>query len=154
MFMNYQGLAHSDSELNQMIVETTDLNKIASLERAIPEFAEHYPLAKLETRLKGRDSLVLLALDGETAVGYKVGYAETPTRFYSWLGAVLPEHRGKGLARQMLHYQEQWCREQDFEEITVWSENRYRGMLVFLLKEGYDIFAVSGDGKILFRKML
>jgi GNAT superfamily N-acetyltransferase len=136
------------------IVETTEFEQIVGLEQAIPEFASKYRVSDLEARLAGRPHLCLLALDGGRPVGYKLGYQETPARFYSWIGAVLPECRGLGIARGLLHRQEAWVKEAGYREIDVWSENRYRGMMIFLLKENYDIFAVAGNGKVLFRKVL
>lgn len=148
------GISPCLGEPLEMIVETEQFQAITELEGRIPEFTSHYPLERIQARLKDRPSLALLVLHQGEPVGYKVGYEETPQRFYSWIGAVLPEHRGRGWARQLLHYQENWCRAQGYREITVWSENRYRSMLIFLLRENYDIFAVSGEGKILFRKLL
>jgi GNAT superfamily N-acetyltransferase len=137
------------------IEETTDLAVIAQLESEIPEFERLYSLEKITSRLSGRVFLALLARDAEgTIAGYKLGYAETPTRFYSWIGGVKPACRRQGLARELLRYQEDWCRCRGFEQIQVWSENRYRGMLIFLLTEGYDIHALTGDGAIMFRKDL
>lgn len=145
-------LYRTSSEIT--LVETEDLEAIARLETLIPEFPQKLELETLQARLSGRPHLCLLALEDDRPVAYKVGYQETPNRFYSWIGAVLPEYRGCGIARRLLHRQEEWVRAQGYGEINVWSENRYRGMLVFLLKEGYDIFAVAGDGKVLFRKRL
>ena len=135
-----------------MIREEPDLEVLAKLESQIPEFEKSYPVSRLESRLKDRESLVLVYYDEERPVAYKVGYAETDRRFYSWIGGVLPGYRRRGIARELLHYQEDWCFGKGFSEITVWSENRYRSMVLFLIQEGYDIAAVSVDGKILFRK--
>ncbi len=136
------------------VVQTRDLSLITRLEEQIPEFPKVYPLSKLEARLKGRPYLALLSLHEGEAVGYKVGYEESPTRFYSWIGAVLPGFRGQGRARQLLQAQEAWCQEQGYEQITVWSENRYRSMMIFLLKEGYDVSALSTEGKVQFCKRI
>ena len=148
-------LYQASPEANKLtVVETADLEEIARLEAGIPEFPKKLDLESLQARLAGRPHLCLIALENDRPVAYKVGYQETPNRFYSWIGAVLPEYRGRGIARKLLHRQEQWARAQGYGEINVWSENRYRGMVIFLLKEGYDIFAVSGDGKVLLRKVL
>ena len=137
------------------IEETTDLSIIAQLESEIPEFERLYSLEKITGRLVGRVFLGLIARDSTNAIaGYKLGYAETPTRFYSWIGGVKPEYRRRGFARALLRCQEDWCRSRGFKQIQVWSENRYRGMLIFLLTEGYDIHGLTGDGAIIFRKHL
>ena len=137
-----------------MIKAVEDLELIARLESAIPEFESHYSVEKIRARLDNRKYLALVAYDDDRPVAYKVGYQETPNRFYSWIGGVFPDSRRKGWAQKLLHTQEKWCREQGYGEINVWSANEYRGMLIFLLHEGYDVFAVAGDGKVLMRKLL
>lgn len=137
-----------------MIEQSTDLTLVAQMEMRIPEFEKHYSLEKIRTRLEGRKSLVLLGREQGQVVAYKVGYAETEARFYSWIGGVLPEHRRACWATRLLHHQEEWCRSQGFREINVWTANRYRSMLIFLLKENYEIYAVANDSKILMRKLL
>ena len=137
-----------------MIEEITDLSAIAKLELRIPEFDGPYTLQKIQKRLENRKFLALVAKSAGEIVAYKVGYGETESRFYSWIGGVLPEHRKKGWATELLHYQEQWCREQGDRDINVWTANRYRTMLIFLLKEQYEIYAVANDSKVLMRKLL
>lgn len=137
-----------------MIQESQNLELIVDLEKKIPEFPSHYSLDKIKARLDNRKFLALIAYEDDAPIAYKVGYQETPRRFYSWIGAVLPGYRRQGWAKRLLHRQETWCREQGYGEINVWTANTYRGMLIFLLHEGYDIFAVAGDGKILMRKAL
>ena len=137
-----------------MIEEVTDLSVIADLESRIPEFDSAYTLAKIQKRLENRRFLALVAKSAGEIVAYKVGYGETEARFYSWIGGVLPEHRKKGWATKLLHHQEQWCSKQGYREINVWTANRYRTMLIFLLKEQYEIYAVANDSKVLMRKVL
>lgn len=137
-----------------VIKVTNDLELIASLEQLIPEFENHYSAQKIKARLDNRQYLALVAFEGAEPVAYKVGYQETPNRFYSWIGGVKPAYRRRGWAKKLLHQQESWCREQGYGEINVWTANQYRGMLIFLLHQGYDIFAVAGDGKVLLRKLL
>ena len=137
-----------------MIEEITDLSVIAKLELLIPEFDDHYTVEKIQKRLENRKFLALVAKSAGEIVAYKVGYGETESRFYSWIGGVLPDYRRKGWATELIHYQEQWCREQGYREISVWTANRYRKMLMFLLEEEYEIYAVANDSKVLMRKVL
>ena len=48
---------------------------------------------------------------GEQLVGFKLGYAHTPTRYYSWLGGVDPEYRRQGIAGGLMHRQHAWLLE-------------------------------------------
>lgn len=136
------------------VKETRDWNVMARVESAIPEFEQSHSAEDFRERLEGRPFLALLACDKETIVGYKIGYAETRERFYSWVGGVHPDYRGQGLAREMMRYQEDWCRAHGYHSIGVKSENRFQPMLIFLLREGYDIETLSARGQIGFRKML
>lgn len=136
------------------MMESQEWEEMARAESSIPEFQRCHSPADFQERLEGRPFLALLVRDGETIVGYKVGYAETRERFYSWVGGVHPEYRGQGLARTMMRRQEEWCREHGFASIGVKSENRFRAMLIFLLKEGYDIETLSAQGQVGFRKSL
>lgn len=137
-----------------LISEVHDWDEMARAEASIPEFSQAHPADRFRARLEGRPYLALLAYQGERLAGYKIGYAESEKQFYSWVGGVHPDFRGLGLAREMLRHQENWCRRQGYQRISVKSENRFRGMLIFLLKEGYDIHALTGEGQIGFLKSL
>ena len=134
------------------IVEAT-LDEIASACAAVPELTPT-SVESLQARLTGRPHLAQVAkIDGAVA-GFKVGYAETPERFYSWIGGVLPAFRRRGLAQRLLEAQHAWCRERGFREVTVKTYNRYRGMLQLLVTAGYDVFAVQANGAVVLRKAL
>ncbi len=134
-------------------VEETTFEQIAELEALIPEFDVSYSAEEIQRRVAGRPSLALVARLEEQAVGYKLGYEARPDRFYSWLGGVLPDHRRKGVARALLRRQEEWCKER-YPTIQVKSQNRYRGMMSFLLNEGYDVVGLNTRGMVTFQKTL
>lgn len=136
------------------IREVESWDEMARADAAIPEFQRVHPAEQFQARLEGRPFLALLAYQDDGIAGYKIGYAETESRFYSWVGGVHPDFRGRGLARQLLRRQEDWCRTMGYRSLCVKSENRFRGMLIFLLKEGYDIHALSRAGDISFLKSL
>ncbi len=137
-----------------MVEEISDLSVIADLESRIPEFEDAYTAQKIQKRLENRKLLAFVGNSEGENVAYKVGYGETDGRFHSWIGGVIPQHRRKGWATRLLHYQERWGREQEYREINVWTANRYRKMLIFLIKEHYEIYAVTNDSKVLTRKSL
>ena len=122
------------------------------LEQEIPEFTHRYAEAQIEERLRGRPQLLIGAYVDDACVGYKVGYEFQPRRFYSWLGGVLPQYRRRGIALALLNWQEGWARKNGYEVIRVTSENRYRSMLIFLLKNEYDIVGVETCGAVHFQK--
>lgn len=133
------------------------IQEALTIEAALPEFGVARSAADYCQRLGDATHLILVAeVDGALA-GYKVGYAQSKTVFYSWLGGVLPAYRRLGLAQRLLEYQEQWVKQQGYGAIEVRSKNKFPCMLILLLKNGYKIVAVEANApvdqrKITFRK--
>lgn len=124
----------------------------------IPELDRYLSLEQLEERLSG-EHLVLVAEVDEELAGFKIGYAETEQRFYSWLGGVLTSYRCLGIAQELLEFQESWASVRGFKEISVKSMNRFPSMLRFLIKNGYSIYGIESfddaeHERILFVKKL
>jgi ribosomal protein S18 acetylase RimI-like enzyme len=55
---------------------------------------------------KLRPMAFIARVDGQ-AVGFKLGYEKNREEFFSWLGGVIKEHRGRGIARELLRRQHQ-----------------------------------------------
>ena len=75
----------------------------------------------------------------DTLVGFKIGYEQSTTQFYSWLGGVHFKYRRLGIAKKLLIKQEQWAAEQGYKHIHVKSMNRFPQMLTMLITNGYHI---------------
>ena len=140
-----------------MLIET-DLQTILRVNNQLPEFVKPRSLSELQSRV-GNQFLALVYEMDECPVAFKLGYALDNRVFYSWIGGVLPANRGKGLAQQLLTYQEDWCRHHGYKSIQVKSTNRFRAMLSMLIKNGYNIVSCEGElyqdnHKILFHKDL
>ncbi len=125
-----------------------------------PEFTE-IDAEQLAERLAQPDPLALIAFDGEEPVGYKIGYRRwTDGSWYSWLGAVLPEHRGRGIAQRLLTEQERWVAAQGYRSIRVKTRNRFIAMRILLARNGYELIELRRDGlarpdyRLLFEKCL
>ncbi|SHL69212.1 GNAT family N-acetyltransferase [Hymenobacter psychrotolerans] len=80
-----------------------------------------------------------LAFDGEGLIGCKLGYERKPGHYYSWLGGVHPDHRGQGIAAELMRRQHAWCQEQGYYRIRTQTYNRWRAMLLLNLRHGFDI---------------
>ena len=133
--------------------------ELVRVNQQITEFAAPYTEAVFRQRLEGRRWYGLVSESVNVLVGFKVGYEESETVFYSWLGGVLAERRGQGIARELLYEQERWARGQGYRQIRVKSRNRFRPMLTLLTKEGYERVAVepqadAADTRIHFLKTL
>jgi GNAT superfamily N-acetyltransferase len=107
------------------------------------------PGAAEEDRLDYAPGLHLLLARNEEgqAVGFKLGYRDRPGRFYSWLGGLLPEYRGQGLARILMDRQHAYCRDQGYRFIRTQTRNRWRNMLILNLKAGFDVIGTQTNRK-------
>ena len=107
---------------------------------------------------KFNPSLMLVAsIDGRD-VGFKAGYAVSPTEFYSYLGGVAPEFRGLGIASELMRSQHEWAVQQGFKVISTKTKNEFPQMLALNLRHGFRIVGVEERGdkpiKIVLRKLL
>ena len=139
-------------------IKQGQLSDILVIETNIPEFGAPKTLEIIKQRLADKTYLLLVAYHNEQPVGYKLGYALCDTVFYSWLGAVMPQHRGQGLAQRMLNEQEAWLQAQNYQAVQVKTMNRFRAMLAMLVKNHYHIIDIepgdtSLDNKIRFEKV-
>lgn len=132
-----------------------------AISQQIPEFADGIYDEKIyETRLFNTKSLILVALDGNTPVGFKVGYQRAnDSSFYSWMGGVIPDYRKLHIAQKLADAQEVWASEQGFNAIVFKTRNSLSGMLIFAIKNGFCIEAVEQkdtieDYRIILRKKL
>lgn len=76
---------------------------------------------------------------GEQAVAFKLGYELNTRLFYSWLGGVIGEYRGLGIASALMTWQHEWCRKNGYVKIQTKTQNRFQDMLILNLKHGFAI---------------
>ena len=117
-----------------------------ALSLQIPEFEPWYPWTKWQQRLHGKSALVLIAMADGRAVGFKAGYY-TGDHFYSWVGGVLPDFRGLGVATALAEQQEALVRASGIPVIRMKTRNRFRGMLHFALRRGFLLSGVDQRGE-------
>lgn len=113
----------------------------------------------IEEELSARSKfLILVALTHGRVVGYKIGYQDRKTRFYSWLGGVNPEYRGQGIASELMVRQHAWCKNQGYSVIRTQTKNTWRSMLILNLRHGFDVIGTytdkNGEPKIILEKHL
>ncbi|PTP34344.1 GNAT family N-acetyltransferase [Vibrio splendidus] len=122
-----------------VIVREGSLEEVVSVVEQITEFAKKESVASLSERLAGKTSLILVAEEAGVLLGFKIGYELDENTFYSWFGGVLPIARNKGVAQAQLDTQEQWVKQQGYQQLKVKSRNLFPAMLRLLLKNGYLI---------------
>ncbi len=123
-----------------MTIEEGTIDQVIALSKAIPSFEGPPGRAEYEKRLTGVPHLILVAYKAGQTTGFKVGY-ERSGYFYSWMGGVLPKYRRLGIAKALADYQEGWARQNKYFSITFKTRNQHKAMLLFALKNGYDIIA-------------
>ncbi|MCF7497277.1 GNAT family N-acetyltransferase [Vibrio sp. L5-1] len=122
-----------------VIVREGSLEEVVSVVEQITEFAKKESVASLSERLAGKTSLILVAEEAGVLLGFKIGYELDENTFYSWFGGVSPIARNKGVAQAQLDTQEQWVKQQGYQQLKVKSRNQFPAMLRLLLRNGYLI---------------
>lgn len=134
------------------------LDMLVQFEKAI--FVDPYPSEKFEGEVPRKPGFLLfVAYDGIIPVGYKMGYELSSKLFYSWNGGVIPAHRGKGVAKALMDEQHLCIKELGYETVRTHTKNRYRAMLIFNIKQGFDVIGVytserEGEQSIMLEKNL
>ncbi len=95
-------------------------------------------------RLDRDDLVLLLASVGDEPVGYKVGYRESASTFYSAKGGVLRAWRKRGVARALLSVLEQEAKRLGYARFAYDTfPNKHPGMTVLGLAQGYTVTAAG-----------
>lgn len=109
----------------------------------------------LNHKMKDKPKLVFnIALVGEEVVGFKIGYELDRNKFYSWLGGVHPDYREHGIASKLMEQQHQHLRENGYKTVQTKTMNKWRGMLLLNIKNGFDIVVTYTDEKGLHKIIL
>jgi ribosomal protein S18 acetylase RimI-like enzyme len=116
------------------------------VEPLTPIFTEAFEKAPSDTfleRLNEKSDLsVLLAKDGDSIVGFKIGYTRFQGIFFSWLGAVAKSHYRQGIARALLQEQHKLCKERGYQEIQTEAAGSNQSMLILNLQESFEVYGV------------
>ena len=141
-----------------MEIHCGTISEVVELSDLIPEFHKPHRDAEYKKRLSNVPHLILIAKINEKSAGFKVGY-ERDGYFYSWMGGVLPDFRGKGVAKALLIEMENWTKAHNYPHLTFKTSNKMRSMLLFGLRYGFDIIDFEkrepdSESRILLRKNL
>ncbi len=114
----------------------------------LEEFTEPVNLNTFHNRLTQKNAIVLVIYDNDCPAGFKIGY-ERNDQFYSWLGGVNKDFRGRGHAKRLLLEMESYAREIGYERLWMKTRNRFESMLHFALKSGFRIIDLEKEGSVL-----
>lgn len=87
-------------------------------------------------------------------VGFKIGYSKGKEKYYSWLGGVDEKWRRKGIAIELMKIQHDWCRSKNYKLIETQTLNKWKEMLIFNLKSGFNLVGVCESKKYGLRLIL
>ena len=109
----------------------------------------------LVEKIKSKQKVLInVALDESTVIGYKIGYELDSQKYYSWYGAVHEEYRGKGIASRLLEQQHRFLVESGYEIVQTKTRNKWRGMLILNIKNGFDVLETFTDDEGIHRIIL
>jgi ribosomal protein S18 acetylase RimI-like enzyme len=103
------------------------------------------------------DTSVFVALDGEKLVGFKAGYAIAERNYYSWLGAVHPDFRSRGIATQLARAQHAWLVQREYSSVETATLAENRAMANLNLNMGFLVVGSKLEShglKVLWAKRL
>lgn len=126
------------------------LNGILQLHVAIFGSSDHV-ISKMANKPK---LLVITAMDDNKIVGYKMGYALSSNKFYSWLGGVDGNYRNHGIAKKLMEKQHQYLKENGYNVVQTKTMNKWRSMLILNIKSGFNIMDTYTDEKGLHKIIL
>lgn len=76
---------------------------------------------------------------------YKIGYAMTQTKYYSWLGGVHPDQRRQGLASELMERQHNWAAEQGYQLIETSANKEIVAMARLNLSHGFTVCGTKAE---------
>jgi GNAT superfamily N-acetyltransferase len=84
-------------------------------------------------------------LDDGALAGFKLGYRRGAVLFYSWLGAVHPQSRRLGIARELTQRQHEWAQAQGYRCIETRTRAVNRAMMILNLAAGFEVCGFESD---------
>ena len=128
---------------------------IVDYQLALPPYSADFveDLIVLNERVFGRDDpdylkwrldrmpelSTFLASRNGRLIGFKIGYAMTAQRYYSWLGGVDPDNRRSGIASELMVRQHRWVFEQGYDRIETAADQTNTRMAALNLKHGFEV---------------
>jgi len=113
-------------------------------------------LRKISNRLS---PAIFIAEKGDEIIGYLWGYERDEGNFHISHIGVRQDLKRQGIGRAILRKCEEACRLRGYQVLSTTTYNRFRGMLILLLQEGFYIEGVTwitgaSELRLLLRKEL
>jgi predicted GNAT superfamily acetyltransferase len=85
------------------------------------------------------DVSAFLALSADRIVGFKVGYAKSQRKYYSWLGGVDPAFRRRGIASALMAQQHGWIATRGYTVVETSANQENVAMAQVNLQHGFRV---------------
>jgi len=95
--------------------------------------------------LENKNSLVLTCSIGNHIVGFKSGFEQSSSIFYSWLGGVDPDYHRLGVGSALMEAMFSWCKAHGYSKIETKTTNSNKAMIVLNVISGFDIVETQVD---------
>ena len=97
------------------------------------------------------------ARNGDDLIGFKLGYAVTSQRYYSWLGGVHPSYRRAGIAGELMRRQHEWISSRGYKVIETEVVQTNHEMSRLNEESGFSVAGVRFDAehpRVIYRKRI
>lgn len=127
-----------------ILIREGNLDDVLFVHKNIIEFDDKYPSKSFfEDRYKDICHIIIVAYYDDFPVGYVIAYEHDKENLYCWLAGVDFNYRRLGVLNLMMNYLINWCRSKKYKKITIKTRNRYRNMLLYLVKNNWNFLSVE-----------
>jgi GNAT superfamily N-acetyltransferase len=136
-------MIHHDPPLNRVAhldPVRIEVIGVEQVDEILPLNRELFEEDRLINSFAREDLKIWVARSGGVPVGFKVGYRESRTVFYSAKGGVAGTHRRRGIARALLEVMVEAARRDGYRRLAFDTfPNRHPGMTILALNEGFKL---------------
>jgi len=121
--------------MQQRKISDSDLEAIFQVGHA--SFTNFHTREKFLKKIEDRKYWTLILRESSEPVAFKVWYEDEDQEIYSWLGAVHPDHRKKGIATEMMHMQFRYMAGLGYNKVKLKTHEGHPEMIALCKKEGF-----------------
>ena len=143
---------------NVITITQSEFTEVAKVHNLISEFAGSE--VDFAGRIQGKTHLIIVAHHNNALAGYSISYDRfNDGSLYCWMGGVVDNKRRLGVYQAMADYREKYAKENGFTKLCLKTRNSRRGMMCWLVKQGWLCVAVEQqvdpkENSIIFEKEL
>ncbi len=125
---------------NTLTIRESTLDDAFEVHKTISEFNSLETIDELKKRLGNAQKLIITAYQNDNPIGYLIAYDQFKDgSIYCWLAGVKKDYRRQGVLKKMIKHLNSWAVKQGYKSIRITTRNRFRGMLTYLILNGFNI---------------